>query len=176
MMNTLTIPGVFLEINSLGTLIIGPSGIGKSRLGLSLIHRGHRLVADDAVTLTKSGQKLIGTCSPISQDFLHLRDLGIMNVRKMFGDGAVCSSSVLEFVIQLTTRKPEIPMDMALTGLENSRTFMSIEIQEQIIFVDHQQDLVALIEASVRKQQLKQSGYSASADFIARQQRLMDSD
>src|SRR5437879_5866574 len=95
-----TMHGVFLEVYDLGVMLAGPSGIGKSELGLGLINRGHRLIADDAIELTRIGTNtLMGSCHPILQDFLEVRGLGPLNIRAMFGDHAIKDHAKLDLII-----------------------------------------------------------------------------
>ncbi|MFP5374498.1 MAG: HPr(Ser) kinase/phosphatase, partial [Gammaproteobacteria bacterium] len=85
-----TLHGVFMEIYSIGVLITGDSGAGKSELALELITRGHRLVADDAPEFTQIAPDVLdGTCPEMLQDMLEVRGLGVLNIREMFGDTAV---------------------------------------------------------------------------------------
>lgn len=98
----LCIHGVFLDIYGTGTLITGPSGIGKSYLALQLIQRGHRLVADDAPHFYRSHtQEIVGFCPENIQDLLEIRGLQICNIRQTYGAYAVKSKHTLELVIEL---------------------------------------------------------------------------
>ncbi|HEY9144574.1 MAG TPA: HPr(Ser) kinase/phosphatase, partial [Arenimonas sp.] len=85
----ITLHGVFMEIYSIGVLVTGDSGAGKSELALELISRGHRLVADDAPEFTQIAPDVLdGTCPELLQDLLEVRGLGVLNIREMFGDTA----------------------------------------------------------------------------------------
>ena len=82
-----TLHGVFLEVLSMGVLLKGDAGVGKSELALELITREHRLVADDAVELRHvAPETLEGTCPTLIRDFLEVRGLGILNIRYLFGE------------------------------------------------------------------------------------------
>ena len=97
-----TMHGVFIEVNSLGALITGSSNIGKSEVALELIERGHRLIADDSVLISKNPEaELVGKCPATLQDFLEVRGLGILNIRAMFGDNAICTVKSLQLIIHL---------------------------------------------------------------------------
>lgn len=98
----ITIHGVLVDIYGEGILIVGDSGVGKSEAALELIKRGHRLVADDAVEIKKiSPETLIGTCPELIRYFIELRGIGIIDVRELFGVGAVKQEQTIDLVIKL---------------------------------------------------------------------------
>ncbi len=97
-----TIHGVLVDIYGEGVLIIGASGIGKSETALELIKRGHRLIADDAVEIKKvANHTLIGTCPELIRYLIELRGIGIINVKELFGVGAVKQQKTIDMVIRL---------------------------------------------------------------------------
>lgn len=97
-----TIHGVLVDIYGEGVLIIGSSGIGKSETALELIKRGHRLIADDAVEIKKiANNTLIGTCPELIRYLIELRGIGIINVKELFGVGAVKLQKTINMVIRL---------------------------------------------------------------------------
>ena len=103
----MTLHGVFMEIYSIGVLITGESGSGKSELALELVTRGHRLVADDAPEFTQIAPDVLdGTCPDLLQDLLEVRGLGVLNMRQMFGDTAVKKNKYLRLIVHLT--KPHL--------------------------------------------------------------------
>ncbi|MEG1973256.1 MAG: HPr(Ser) kinase/phosphatase, partial [Oscillospiraceae bacterium] len=94
--------GVFMEVLGEGVLILGESGVGKSETALELIARGHRLVADDAVEIRRvSGRSLVGCAPENIRHFMELRGIGVVNVRKMFGMGAVKITEKINLIISL---------------------------------------------------------------------------
>ncbi|HQZ31994.1 MAG TPA: HPr(Ser) kinase/phosphatase, partial [Arenimonas sp.] len=98
----ITLHGVFMEIYSIGVLITGESGAGKSELAIELVSRGHRLVADDAPEFTQIAPDVLdGTCPELLQDLLEVRGLGVMNIRQMFGDTAVKKNKYLRLIVHL---------------------------------------------------------------------------
>ena len=97
-----TIHGVLLDIYGEGVLITGDSGIGKSETALELIKRGHRLIADDAVEIKKIADRtLVGTCPELIRYLIELRGIGIINVKELFGVGAVKLKRTIDLVIRL---------------------------------------------------------------------------
>ena len=98
---TTTLHGVLMEVFGLGVLLMGESGIGKSEIALGLISRGHRLIADDAVTISvDEHNELIGSCPELLKDFLEVRGLGILNIRNMFGETAVKYQVSLDLIVK----------------------------------------------------------------------------
>lgn len=171
----ITLHGVFMEVGAIGVLITGPSGIGKSELALELISRGHRLVADDAPHFSRVAPDIInGTCPPALQDFLEVRGIGIINVRELFGDGAIKINKYLRLVARLE------PMDkdrlMTLDRLEGSylsRRILEVDIPEITVPVTPGRNLAVLIECAARNHMLRTGGYNAAEKFTERQQSLI---
>ena len=98
----ITLHGVLLDVFGEGILLLGESGVGKSETALELIHRGHRLVADDSVEVKKvSNQTLVGSCPDIIRYFIELRGIGIIDVKQMFGVESVKDTQAIDLVIQL---------------------------------------------------------------------------
>ncbi len=98
----ITLHGVLVDIYGVGVLIMGESGIGKSETALELIHRGHRLVADDAVEIKRvSQQTLIGSCPAVIRYFIELRGIGIIDVQQMFGVESIKATQTIDLVIKM---------------------------------------------------------------------------
>ncbi len=174
--DSLTMHGVFLDVLGVGVLLIGASGIGKSEVGLSLINRGHRLIADDAVLFHLSGtQTLMGSCPELLQDFLEVRGLGILNIRVMFGDTAIKESKRLQLVVKLVAMNDaELQQIDRLYGIYRTRVILNVPIPEVTIPVAPGRNVSILVEGAVRNQVLKNTGYDASQEFINRQNQVME--
>lgn len=98
----ITMHGVLVDVNGVGLLIIGESGIGKSEAALELIKRGHRLVADDAVEIRRISHKvLMGTCPELIRYLIELRGIGILDVHELFGAVSVKANQNIDIVIKL---------------------------------------------------------------------------
>src|SRR3546814_17188045 len=104
----MTLHGVFMEIYSIGVLITGESGSGKSELALELLSRGHLLVADDTPEFTQIAPDVLdGTCPELMQDLLQLHGPGVLNIREIFGDTAVKRNQYLLRLAQPTPTRVE---------------------------------------------------------------------
>jgi HPr kinase/phosphorylase len=171
-----TLHGVFLEVFSIGVLITGEPGSGKSELALELISRGHRLVADDATEFTLIAPDVIdGACPELLQDLLEVRGLGVLNIREMFGHTAVKPSKYLRLVIHL---KPmlvgeETDAMTRLTGDVSRRNVLDVEVPKITIPVAPGRNLAVLVEAAVRSHVLKSKGIDPAQTFIDRQAHQM---
>lgn len=171
-----TLHGVFLEVYSIGVLITGEAGAGKSELALELITRGHRLIADDAPEFTMVAPDVIdGTCPEILQDCLEVRGLGVLNVREMFGDTAVKRNKYLRLIVHLGPALADGQLDgmKRLYGDVNSLKVLDVEVPRLVIPVAPGRNLAVLVEAAVRNHVLKSKGIDAAQTFVDRQAHSM---
>jgi len=121
--------GVFVAINNYGVLITGKSGIGKSELGLSLLKRGHIMIADDVVIITKESDQLLGTCPELLRDFLEIRGLGVINIRKLFGAQALQHEHRVDLLINLMDFTVDLQSKMdRLQGLHSTECILDVEL------------------------------------------------
>jgi len=163
-----TVHGVLVDVHGMGVLLIGESGIGKSECALDLITRGHRLVADDAVQISRfpSGE-LLGRASNLIRYHMELRGIGIINIKHLFGVSAVRASQAVELVISLERWKP---------GEQYDRLGLSQETYEILgekrplmrLPVASGRNLAILIEIAARNELLKSQGYDAAREFTER--------
>jgi HPr kinase/phosphorylase len=163
-----TVHGVLVDVHGMGVLLIGESGIGKSECALDLITRGHRLVADDAVQISRfpSGE-LLGRASNLIRYHMELRGIGIINIKHLFGVSAVRTSQSVELVIALERWKP---------GEQYDRLGLSQETYEILgekrplmrLPVASGRNLAILIEIAARNELLKSQGYDAAREFTER--------
>jgi HPr kinase/phosphorylase len=165
--------GVFMDVLGLGVLVTGESGVGKSELGLELISRGHGLVADDVVEISRIAvNTLEGRCPPMLKDFLEVRGLGLLNIRTIFGETAVRRKMKLRLIAHLERPHPggRDPAErLPLAAL--SEDILGVTVGKVIIPVAAGRNLAVLVEAAVRNQILKLRGIDSMAEFMARQQR-----
>jgi HPr kinase/phosphorylase len=167
-----TLHGVFMEIYSIGVLITGESGSGKSELALELVTRGHRLVADDVVELKHvAPQTLEGSCPPMLRDFLEVRGLGILDIRALFGETAVKRQKNLKLIVELV--HPQEIGEVGLNRLDmvaSNETLLDVTVPKVRIPVAAGRNLAVLVEVAVRNHILKSRGINPLDQFIRRQQ------
>ena len=172
--------GVFLEVSGLGVLITGAPSAGKSELALELISRGHRLVADDALEVfAVSPDTLEGRCPNLLLDFMEVRGLGVLNVRRLFGETAVKQKKNLKLIVhlapadELNNKWQEVDrLDMAA----GKRNILGIEIPEVRIPVAVGRNLAVLVEVAVRNHILKLRGFNSADEFSERQRAAIAAD
>ncbi len=172
----ISLHGVFLEVYSIGVLVTGDPGSGKSELALELITRGHRLVADDATEFTLISPEVIdGTCPELLRDLIEVRGVGVLNVREMFGHTAVKASKYLRLIIHLKPMRDTMDSEALsrLTGATGHREIFDLKIPMLTIPVAPGRNLAVLVEAAVRSYMLRSSGVDPAQTFIDRQARQM---
>ena len=164
--------GVFMDVLGLGVLITGESGVGKSELALELISRGHGLVADDVVEISRIAAKTLeGRCPPLLKDFLEVRGLGVLNIRVIFGETAVRPKMNLKLIVHLEKPGQAGAAPSARLPLhELTEDILGLPIREVVIPVAAGRNLAVLLEAAVRNYILQLRGYDSTQEFIARQQ------
>lgn len=175
---TTTLHGVFMEVLGTGVLITGESNMGKSELALELISRGQRLIADDAPEFARvTPDTLQGRCPAMLQDMLEVRGLGILNIRAMYGDNAIKFRKYLKLIIDLCYNQSNLDQDkQRLHGFARKHQLLGIEVPVIEIPVAPSRNLAVLVEASVRKHLLLESGYDAAKDLIQRQQHRLENE
>ena len=147
---------------------MGESGIGKSETAIELVKRGHRLVADDVINIKKvSEDEIIGYAPEKTRYFLELRGIGIINIRTLFGAGAIKDTSPVHMVI---TMEPwEETKNYDRLGLNhNSTEFFDVEVPKIVIPVKPGRNLAMVLEVAAMNSRMKSMGYNAAEDFMQR--------
>ena len=160
--------GVLMDVLSLGVLITGDSGIGKSECALDLVVRGHRLVADDAVEVRRRGETdLIGRCPELTRHHMEVRGLGVINIRDLFGVAATRMSKRMELVVQL--ERWDTAREYDRLGLEeNVWELFGVKIPLVHMPVAPGRNLAILVEVAARNQLLRTRGLNAARDLASR--------
>lgn len=160
--------GVCVNVAGIGILLRGKSGVGKSETALTLIRRGHRLVADDAVVLKKiSPETIIGTHDGKTKEFLALRSVGLVNVARIYGRSAFQEETRIVLDIELTKWKEnELYNELELEPKYTQ--YMDVSIPHIQISLQPGRDVAGLVEAAANNWYLRLQGYSASEEFMQR--------
>ena len=168
-----TIHGGLVEVYGEGMLILGDSGIGKSETAIELVKRGHRLIADDAVEIKRvSAKTLVGSAPELIRYYIELRGIGIVDVRRLFGMGAVKATERIDLVINLEHWDPEKMYDRF--GLEEQyENILGIDIPSITIPVHPGRNLAVVLEIAAMNNRQKKMGYNTAEEF---NKRLMEQD
>lgn len=166
--------GVLMDVLGMGVLISGESGLGKSELALELISRGHGLVADDVVDITRVGPNFLeGRCPALLQNLLEVRGLGLLDIKTIFGETAVRRKMKLRLVVHLIRRSTmeneyeRLPLE-ALT-----QEILGVSVRKVVVPVAAGRNLAVLTEAAVRSTILQLRGIDTTSDFVARQHEVI---
>jgi HPr kinase/phosphorylase len=147
MKNRHTIHGIFVDIGGSGILITGESGVGKSECVLTLISRGHRLIADDAVIIERVGDLLFGGSPAAISGLLHIRDIGIVDVCRLYGKECVGRRQQIDLCIEL--RKPDDTRlnDRTAPGRKEFET-LGVKIPKYVVIAEPARPLALLVETA----------------------------
>ncbi|MDE6201378.1 MAG: HPr(Ser) kinase/phosphatase [Clostridiales bacterium] len=164
---SVTIHGVLMDLYGVGVLLIGESGIGKSETALSLIERGHRLVADDAVTISRIGDRLDGTCPDVIRYFMELRGIGIIDIKAMYGASAVQLVKKIDMVVKLEAWDDKTRYTR-LGAPDESYTILGVKKPLHIVPVKPGRNLAVILEAAARTHRLNDLGFNAMDELNER--------
>ena len=174
---TASLHGVFMDVLGMGVLITGESGVGKSELALELISRGHGLVADDVVEVSRlTPDALEGRCPELLRDFLEVRGLGLLNIRTIFGETACRRKMKLKLIVHLQKPQVGVPEAARLPLDAQTENILGVPIRKVAIPVAAGRNLAVLLEAAVRSTILQFRGIDNMQEFLDRQQQALSSD
>lgn len=156
--------GVMLDVYGMGVLIIGRSGIGKSECAIELVKRGHRLVADDIVTIKKRYDTLVGMSNDLLRHHIEVRGLGILNIKDMFGVTAIRMRKKVELVIEFVDW--DLSANCDRIGIDKKYyKCLDIEIPYIVLPISAGRNMAVIVEVAARNQLLKVMGYDSAKDF-----------
>jgi len=160
--------GTMLEVYGEGILITGESGVGKSETAIELVKRGHRLIADDAVEIKKiSYRTLFAESPPLIQHYIELRGIGVVDVMRLFGMGAIKSRQELDLIINIETWQDGMMYDRL--GLENQyTTLLGVQVPIMKIPVKPGRNLAVIIEVAAMNNRQKKLGFNSAQEFTER--------
>lgn len=174
---TTTLHGVFMDVLGLGVLLTGDSGVGKSELALELITRGHGLVADDVVEVSRIQHDVLeGRCPELLQDFIEVRGLGLLNIRTVFGETSCRRKKRLRLICHLQRPQTGVPQAARLPLDSQGELVLGVPVSKVTIPVAAGRNLAVLVETAARSTILKLRGIDCMQEFLDRQQQALESD
>ena len=171
----MTAHGVLIQLFGEGMLITGDSGIGKSEIALELINRGHRLVADDAVELRRVGQdELRGSAPKMIRYLMELRGVGLIDVRRIFGVGAVLPVGRIDLVVDLEHWREGFEYDR-LGLVDEYAEYLGVRVPKLTIPVSPGRNLATVLEVAAMNHRQRRIGYNTAKEFLKRYDGSIDS-
>jgi len=163
---TISIHGVLVEVYGIGVLITGASGVGKSETALELVKRGHRLISDDMVDIKKTGDNILtGTAPELLKHHMEIRGVGIIDVRTLYGIGAVKASVVIDMCIHL--EHWEVGNTYDRLGIDTQYLkILGVDVTKVTIPVSSGRNLAIIIETAARNNREKVMGLNSAKEFI----------
>lgn len=159
--------GAMVDVYGIGLLIAGKAGIGKSEIALDLVERGHRLVADDVITLTKKSNVLMAAATEMNRHFMEVRGLGIIDIMSMFGIRAIRYQKRLEVLVDLFLWDEHTEVDR--TGLEKLTTgIMDVQIPTVKLPITPGKNITVIAEVIAMNHLLTHYGYDSAKAFQER--------
>lgn len=170
----MTTHGVLVEVYGEGVLLMGESGIGKSETALELIKRGHRLVADDAVEIKLIGKdSLLGSAPEIIRYYMELRGIGVINVRHIYGVGAVKPECNIDVVVKMETWREGKAYDRL--GLsDETEEILGVKLPAVTIPVTPGRNLAVILELAAMNNRQKKMGFNAAQTLAAEHDSAVD--
>jgi HPr kinase/phosphorylase len=165
--------GVLVDVNGVGVLIIGASGIGKSECALDLVERGHRLVADDVVEIRRRGDDLVGQASDLIRHLIEVRGLGVLNIAELYGVASCRDHKRIELVVELEPWSPRAAYDR-LGIEEKNTTILGLEVRSLLLPVSPGRNVAVIVEVAARNFLLQRRGHHAGEELSRRIQRAME--
>lgn len=167
-LKTKSLHGTLIKIDDCGVVLAADPGTGKSDLALTLIDRGHVLIADDCIDIIRNENKLLGKCPATTQQFLLIHDVGLINIHQLYSHEHTLNQCEINLIILLVspeqTKKNEEPLQPLMTH----RDILGLLIPEIHLPANKNRPLPLLIEILVKNWMLKKTGYNTVKDFMQR--------
>lgn len=162
------IHGSFMDVYGIGVVLVGRSGIGKSEIALDLVERGHRLVADDVVMITRKGEGiLIGSGTDVVKHFMEIRGLGLIDIRSIFGIRSIRFQKRVEVIVEL--QEWEQNLEYTRTGLDHDNVaILGVEIPHVKLPIFPGKNITVIVEVIALDYLLKHYGFDAAKEFSKR--------
>ena len=170
---TTTLHGSLADVFGVGLLFVGRSGIGKSECVLDLVERGHRLVADDVVMVSRRGTEvLIGRGHELQRHYMEIRGVGLVDVPSVFGIRAVRQQKRIEVVVELVDWDPDLVIDR--TGLDREgTTILDVTLPKIAVPLNPGKNITVIAEVIAMNHLLKYSGIDPAERFNERLMKTM---
>lgn len=166
--------GVLLDVFGMGIMLRGESGLGKSETALEMIKQGHRLVADDVVELTRvTDNRLVGRAPEATRSLIEVRGIGVVDVRYLFGVGAVVEEKSVELVMDLELWQAGHEYDRLGVGTDWTE-ILGVRVPKTVLPVSPGRNLAIVIEVAARNSLLKRTGYDTSNSFARNAQAVLE--
>ena len=161
-----------MEIYGEGLLLMGESGMGKSETAIELLKRGHRMIADDAVEIRRvSGDTLMGTSPELVRNYVELRGIGIINVAKLFGMGAVKAENEINLIVNVVPWDQHASYDRL--GLEDQYTeLLGVKVPTYTIPISPGRNLAVILEVAAMNNRQRKMGYNPAKEFTEQMNRF----
>ena len=157
-----------MEIYGEGVLFQGESGVGKSEVAIELIKRGHRIIADDAVEIKETNHgTLVASAPELIRHYMELRGIGVIDVRRLFGMGAIKMNQEIDMVIKLEPWDDTAVYDRL--GLENTYTeILGVQLPALTIPVKPGRNLASIVEVAAMNNRNRKMGHNAALELTRR--------
>ena len=166
--------GVLVEVYGEGVLIVGDSGVGKSETAVELIKRGHRLIADDAVEIRQvASNRLVGAAPELIRHYIEIRGIGVINVAKLFGMGAVKDATSVDLIVNMVPWRDGEVYDRL--GMETQYTeILGVKVPSVTIPITPGRNLAVILEVAAMNNRQKRMGYNAAVEFTEQMSRFFE--
>lgn len=147
----MTVAGAFVQIYSQGVWLSGESAVGKSELSLELLDRGHKIIADDAITFQVDNFGIKGFCPDTIKNLIHIRGLGLINLVSVWGKHVIIPQAQLDVVVQLERwQTPQWQSTGGLSLNKGQRQILGLSIPEYVLPVSPGRHLALLVEIIIK--------------------------